>query len=209
VAGNFRPVTIPRTVILSLLGLLAAGALAAFGVILRGGEFDETDWRLVGTLAAALLCGSAALATLRFGLPVSLFAVLPLTAFAVLGVAIWSESVWESNRAGFAKLVISALAGTLAMLMVASLRLQTPIMGRPAARLYLGVSALILMTMLFGLVLLWSWDASFFNSGGEPENVANVAQRVLLALGALSVIGYLATPLLARLLPPERAGSLR
>jgi hypothetical protein len=36
VAGNFRPVTIPRTVILSLLGLLAAGALAAFGVILRG-----------------------------------------------------------------------------------------------------------------------------------------------------------------------------
>jgi hypothetical protein len=63
--------------------------------------------------------------------------------------------------------------------------------------------------MLFGLVLLWSWDASFFDSGWEPENVANVARRVLLALGALSVIGYLATPLLARLLPPERGGSLR
>lgn len=200
---------IPRTLALSLLGLLGTAALAGLGVVLRGGEFDDTDWRLVGTLAAALLCGSAALTALRFGLPVSLFAVLPLTAFVVLAVALWSEGVWESNQAGFAKLVISAVAGTFALLMVGSLRLQTPITGRPAARLYLGVSALILVTMLFGLALLWSWDASFIDGGGEPESVANVAQRALLALGTLSVIGYLATPLLARLLPPEPAGSPR
>jgi hypothetical protein len=200
---------VPRTLALSLLVLLGTAALAGLGVVLRGGEFDDTDWRLVGTLAAALLCGSAALTALRFGLPVSLFAVLPLTAFVVLAVALWSDRVWESNQAGFAKLVISAVALTFALLMVGSLRLQTPITGRPTAWLYLGVSALILVTTLFGLALLWSWDAPFFDGGGEPESVANVAQRALLALGTLSVIGYLATPLLARLLPPEPVGSPR
>ncbi len=199
---------IPRAVALAALAVLGAAVLAALAVILRGGEFDDTDWRLVGTLAAAILCGSAALTAVRFGRPLSPIALLPLAAFAFLAVAIWWERVWQSNAEWAAKGVVTAAAVTLAVLLVASLRLQTPITGRPAALLYLGVSTLILLTTVVGLVMLWSWDASFFN-GGQSENVANVAQRALLALGTLSVLGYLATPLLARLLPPEPAGSPR
>jgi hypothetical protein len=178
---------IPRTAALAVLAVLGAGSLVALGVILRGGEFGETDWRLVGMLAAALLCGSAALAALRFGPPVAWVALLPLAAFAFFALAILSERIWEWKPEPVAKGVLSAAAVTLAVLLVASLRLQTPITGRPAARLYLGVSALIVVTMLVALVLLWSWDATF----------------------SLSVLGYLATPLLARLLPPEPAGSPR
>jgi hypothetical protein len=208
--GNLRSVTaIPRTVALAAVAVLGAAALAALAVILRGGEFDETDWRLVGTLAAALFCGSAALAAFRFGAPLSPVALLPLAAFAFLAVAIWSERVWRSNEEWLAKGVLSAAAVTLAVLMVASLRLQTPITGRPAALIYFGVSALISVTMFLALALLWSWDAPFFDDSGGSENVANLAQRALLALFSLSVLGYLATPLLARLLPPEPAGSPR
>jgi hypothetical protein len=209
-AGNRWPVTaIPRTVALAALAGLGAAALAALVVILRGGEFDATDWRLVGTLAAALFCGSAALAAFRLGPPLWLVALLPLAAFVFLAVAIWSDRVWESRPEPVAKGVVSAAAVTLAVLMVVSLRLQTPITGRPAELLYLGESALISVTMLVALALLWSWDASFFDGGGEGENVTNAAQRTLLALFSLSVVGYLATPLLARLLPPEPVGSRR
>lgn len=200
---------IQRTAALAALAVLGAGALVALGVIFRGGEFGETDWRLVGMLAAALLCGSAALAALRFGPPVSWVALLPLAAFAFLALAIVSERIWEWKPEPVAKGVLSAAAVTLAVLLVASLRLQTPITGRPAARLYLGVSALIVATMLVALVLLWSWDAPFIDGSEGSENVVNVAQRALLAMFALSALGYLATPLLARLLPPEPVGSPR
>ena len=64
------------------------------------------------------------------------------------------------------------------------------------------------VTTFYGLILLWSWDASFGNGGGANENVADAPQRVLLALFSLSVIAYLATPLIARALP-ERDGSPR
>jgi hypothetical protein len=200
---------IPRTVAVAALAVLGAAALAAFAVILRGGEFDDTDWRLVGTLAAAMFCGSAAFAAVRFGLPLAPVALLPLAALALTVVAIWWEGVWRSNAEWAAEGILSAAAVTLAVLMVASLRLQTPITGRPAARLYLGVSALIVATTVVALALLWSWNPPFLDGNGESENVANVAQRALLALFSLSVVGYLATPLPARLLPPEPAGSPR
>jgi hypothetical protein len=80
---------------------------------------------------------------------------------------------------------------------------------RSATVVALGVLAVAWAGACFyGLILLWSWDASFGNGGGANENVADAPQRVLLALFSLSVIAYLATPLIARALP-ERDGSPR
>jgi hypothetical protein len=186
-------------------GVLALGGLAALAVIARGGEFDETDWRLVGTLGAALFCGSGAVTALRFRIPYRVVAALPVAAFAFLVLALWSEELWEGRGETIAKAVLSVLAVTLAVLLIASLRLQTPFTSAQVWFAFVSVSALIVITTVLALVLLWSWNAPFIDGGGNggTENVANVAQRILLALFSLSVVSYLGLPLLTRLLTPR------
>lgn len=192
---------------LAVLGLAWAGA---FVVIARGGEMDEWDWRVIGTLWAVLFCGSAALVALRFRIPYRAVAAAPVGALLFLALAIWSERLWEDRLETIAKVVVSVLAVTLCVLLVGSLRLQTSFADRRLTLVYLGASAVIILTTAYALIVLWSWDAPFFgNGGGGSENVANAAQRVLFALFSLSVLAYLATPLLARALPPERDGSPR
>ncbi len=201
------PVTpsLSRVATAAAVGALALAALAALAVIARGGEVDETDWRLVGTLLAALFCGSGAMTALRFQLPYRFVTAVPLAAFAFLAIALWSERVWGNHAETVAKGVLSAVALTLAVLLVASLRLQTPFTSAQVWLAYVAVSALIVVTTLLALALLWSWDAPFIDGGsGREENVASVAQRGLLALFALSVLAYLALPLVTRLLTPAR-----
>jgi hypothetical protein len=179
-------------------------------VVARGGEMDEWDWRVLGTLAAALFCGSAALVALRFRIPYRAAAAAPVGALFFLSLAIWCEQLWDERFETIAKAVLSLLAVTLCVLLVGSLRLQTTFTDRRLTLVYLGVSTVMVVTTIYALVLLWSWDAPFFDEGGRAsENLANAAQRVLFALFSLSVVGYLATPLLARVLPPERSASPR
>jgi hypothetical protein len=201
---------VPRAAATIALGALALGALAALRVIARGGEVSETDWRLIGSLSAALFCGSAALVALRFRIPYRAFAVAPVIAFLVVQVAIWSERIWDGNAEIVAKTVLSLLAATLCVLLVGSLRLQAAFVDRRLTLVYVAVAVLMVVTTVYALLLLWAWDAPFVEGGvGTSENVANVAQRGLLALFSLSVLGYLATPLLPRVLPLESAESPR
>lgn len=187
------------------LSLLAVGALAALGVLARGGEVDDTDWRLLGTLGAALFCGSAALTALRFGMPYRATAALPIAAFAFLALALWSEALWDHGTENVAKAVLSSLTVTLAVLLIAALRLQTPFTNARVWLASISVSGLIAVTTMLALVLLWSWNAPFLDEGsGGSENVANVAQRILIALFALSVLSYLALPFAARMLTRPR-----
>ena len=194
---------VSRTAAAAAAGVLALGALAALAVIARGGEFDDTDWRLVGTLLAALFCGSGALTALRFRIPYRVVAALPVAAFAFLVLALWSERLWQDRFETIAKVVLSSLAITLAVLLIASLRLQTPFTSAQVWLAFVSVSGLIAITTVFALLLLWSWNAPFVDGGnGGTENVADVAQRILLALFSLSVLSYLGLPLLTRLLTP-------
>ena len=191
-----------RGAALVALAALGAGLLAALLVLARGGELTDTDWRLIGSLFAALYCGSAVLVAVALR---GLWGVADLTGAAavVLLVAIWKDGIWDDTET-LAKLVLTALAVTLAALLVGSLRLQIVFTRRLVWLAFLAVSAVIVLTLVVALVLLWSWNPpGFFDGGGEGENVANVAQRVLIALFALSVAGYLATPLLPRVLPPR------
>jgi hypothetical protein len=201
---------VPRAAAMITLGAIGLGALAALGVIARGGEMSETDWRLIGSLWSVLFCGSATLVALRFRIPYRAFAAAPVIAFVVVMVAIWSERIWDGNAEVVAKAVLSVLAATLCVLLVGSLRLQTAFLDRRLTLAYVGVAALMVVTTVYALLLLWAWDAPFVEGGGgRSENVANAAQRVLFALFSLSVLGYLATPLLSRVLPPESAESPR
>ena len=191
---------VPRAAALGALVALACGALAALTVLARGGELTDTDWRLIASIVAVLYCGSgvvAAAAVRGF----RAFAALPALGAAALLVAIWNDGWSDWELVG--KVVLTALVVALAVLLLASLRLLTVFTRRTVWAFYAAVSALIALTALVALVLLWSWNPGFFD-GGPGENVANVAQRVLIALFALSVAGYLATPLLARVLPPTR-----
>ena len=100
-------------------------------------------------------------------------------------------------------MVLSSLAITLAVLLIASLRLQMPFTSAQVWLAFVSISALIAITTVFALLLLWSWDAPFVDGGsGGTENVANVAQRILLALFSQSVFSYLGLPLLTRLQTP-------
>jgi hypothetical protein len=201
---------VPRAAATIVLSALALGAFAALAVIARGGEMSDTDWRLIGSLWTALFCGSAAFVALRFRIPYRAFAVAPVIAFVIVLVAIWSERIWYDNGEIVAKTVLSVLAATLCVLLVGSLRLQTAFVDRRLTLVYVAVAALMVVTTVYALLLLWSWDAPFVEGGvGRSDNVANAAQRVLIALFSLSVLGYLATPLLPRVLPPESAESPR
>jgi hypothetical protein len=201
---------VSRVAAIVVLGALVLGALAALRVIARGGEMSETDWRVIGTLWAALFCGSAALVALRFRLPYRAVAVAPAVAFLVVIVAIWSDRIWDGDAEIVAKVVLSVLAITLCVLLVGSLRLQTAFIDRRLTFVYFAVAALLVVTTVYALLLLWAWNAPFVEGGvGASENVANAAQRVLFALFSLSVLGYLATPLLPRVLAPAPAESPR
>jgi hypothetical protein len=201
---------VSRVASIVALAVLALAWAGAFVVIARGGEMDEWDWRVIGTLWAALFCGSAALVALRFRIPYRAAAAAPVGALLFVALAIWSERLWQDRFETIAKVVVSVLAVTLCVLLVGSLRLQTSFADRRLTLVYLGASALIAVTTAYALILLWSWNAPFFgDGGGESENLADAAQRVLFALFSLSVLAYLATPLLARALPPERDGSPR
>jgi hypothetical protein len=183
------------TLTTAVLALIAVGALAALTITARGGELEERDWQVIGTLAAALFCGSAALTTLRVGAPAAFAAAIPVAALALLAAEIWKQGLWDDSETD-AKAILTALASTLAVLLVTSLQLQLPRGVEAVRRLHLAVSALIAVTTLYGLVLLWSWDPAFFD-GRTGRNVDNAAQRVLVALVVLSVAAYLAAPFVA------------
>lgn len=179
----------------AVLTVIAVGFAAALAVTARGGELDDRDWQVLGTVAAALLCGGAALAALRLGAPIAFAAAVPLTALGLLAAEIWTKGLSDDFE-NDAKAILTALASTLAVLLVTSLRLHLPRGVEAVRRLHLAVSALILVTTVYALALLWSWDPAFFD-GGTGENVANAAQRVLVALFILSTAAYLAAPFVA------------
>jgi hypothetical protein len=191
--------------------VLAVGAVASVAVAARGGELDDTDWKAIGTLWAALLCGSAALGAVTvarrpgyLGVAVAGTAI-GVASFAFIALAIWNDSLWADDPERLLKGVATALLASLTTLLVVSLRFQAPWTTRATALASLAVSALIVLTTIYALVLLWSWDAPFFDGGSGGGDVANVPQRILLVLFALSVLGYLALPLVARLMPPRGA----
>ena len=194
---------VSRTAAGAGVALLALCALVSLIVIARGGELEDTDWKLLGTLVAGLFCGSAALTALRFAIPYRVLAAVPLGAFALLAIAVWSDEVWDERAETMAKAVLSSLALTLAVLLIASLRLQTPFTSAQVWIAFIAVSGVIAVTTLLALGLLWSWNAPFIDDAGgseRGENVANIAQRILLALVTLSVLAYLALPLVTRFL---------
>jgi hypothetical protein len=183
------------TLTTAVVAAIAVGVFAALALLARGGELDNRDWQVIGTAATSLFCGGAALTALRLGAPTAFAAAVPLAALALLAAEIWSLGLWDDSETDV-KAILTSLASTLAVLLVTSLQLQLPHGVGAVRRLHLAVSALILVTTLYGLVLLWSWDPSFFD-GGTGRNVDNTAQRVLVASVVLSVGAYLATPFVA------------
>ena len=197
----------------SLLALLAAGAigiatLAAVGVAIRTDQFDDPAWKTLATLWVALLCGGAAGAGLRLVERRDLTAVgwaglaIGVASFIVFAVVIWNENLWDENEDIIVKLLATSLALVVAALLVASLRPQLVLADRRMSIVYYVAAGVIAFTALTAVVLLWAWELPFLGgAGGQPsERAEDLALRLMLALFALSVGAYLATPFIERAL---------
>src|SRR3954453_18733822 len=115
----------PRSIWLGSGDAVALATAAALLVVLPGDQ-GETDFRTLGTLVAALLCGSAALAALALiergmNLPGAIVLIASSAAFLLTTLALWKagfESDGEGETANeWLKLVPIGFAWSTALLL--------------------------------------------------------------------------------------------
>jgi hypothetical protein len=169
------------------------GAAIAAIVTVIGGDFGDTDGRIVFALAAVFLCGGAAIAALHLvdgRLP--LLGVLVLIA-AAAELVLFQLGIWKGQFGdGFddwAKLVPIMLSWVIATIVVATMPLiagSTPQLGAVPA-----VGALGLVGATIATVMIWR----------ESDNES--WGKTLAVIAILMVAGYLLTPILRRLLPAQ------
>jgi peptidoglycan/LPS O-acetylase OafA/YrhL len=164
----------------SAAGLLGVAALVSIVALLRG-EFTETDGRILGTLGAAFLAGSAALAGLalveRRDLAPLGWAVVAVgvAGFGILTWQVWTEFDSESWSLDTAIVLVAAL-------MLATARL----LHRRLEWLYRASAAL---TVLAAAVYVWAAHAS---PNGDNWD------KALGTLGILTVLAWFLVPVLGR-----------
>jgi hypothetical protein len=167
--------------------ILVAAALVALVAVLRG-DFSETDGRILGTLAAALLAGSTLVAGLalveRDGRILGWSAVaVSVPAFAALVYAIWDfvfegdDDSWRWGWLGALALVAALIAVTARLLAGAS---QSTRLARVA-----GMLAAIAATV--SVVAIWSDDPG------------DTIGRVIAVTWILTGLSFLLVPVLQRL----------
>jgi hypothetical protein len=171
--------------------ILVAAALVALAAVLRG-DFSDTDGRILGTLAAALLAGSTLVAGLALADRGSragwAAVVVALPGFAAIAYAIWDfvfeEGEGDSWRWGWAGILalVATLIAVTSLLLARSSRL---------VQLAWASGGLAATAALTSLVAIWKDDPS--------DGFA----RVIAVLWILTILAYLLVPVLQRF---ERAG---
>lgn len=173
---------------LGAAAILVAAALISLVAVLEG-NFSETDGRILGTLAALLFCGGAALA--GFALadrgPARalghLVAGLAGLTFALLGVAIWEA--WRYGGSPPWRLAFSS-----ALLLVAGIVATTGLLltRRPALqRLAAVAGGLTTLAVALTLVPLW-----------RDDDPGSGLAKALGATWILAALAYLLGPVLQR-----------
>lgn len=166
--------------------LLTAAALIAIAAVVRG-DFSDSDGRILGTLAAALLTGSTLLAGLllveRGGRILGWTAVaLALPAFVLLAYAIWDVvfdgggDAWRYGWTGTLTLVASLLAVTARLLARAAV----------VRRLATGAGVLAAAAAAVSTVAVWQ------------RNPGDAIGKTLAVLWILTGASYLLVPILQR-----------
>jgi hypothetical protein len=167
--------------------ILIAAALVALVAVLRG-DFSDTDGRILGTLAAAMLAGSTAVAGLalveRGGriLGWTAIALSPI-GFALLVYAIWNfvfdggdDEAWRWGWAGALALVAALIAVTVRLIA------RTPTMTRLAS-VSGGLAAL---ASAVTIAAIWQDDPG------------DTIGRVIAVLWILTGLSFLLVPVLQR-----------
>lgn len=166
--------------------ILVAAALVALVAVLRG-DFSDTDGRILGTLAATLLAGSAALAGLalveRGGRLLGWTAIaVAVPAYAALAYAIWSflfdgeDDAWRWGWLGILALVAALLAVTARFLARNARVVRLAWLAGALAGIAAAVSA----------AAIWS------------EDPGDAFGRVVAVLWILAALAYLLVPVLQR-----------
>jgi hypothetical protein len=166
--------------------IVVAAALVALTAVLRG-DFSDTDGRILGTLASALVAGSTLVAGLalveRGGLLLGWSAVaVSIPGFALLAYAIWDfvfdggGDTWRYGWAGALALVAALIAVT------ARLLARSPSIARLAAAS--GVLAALASGASIGAI----WN----------EDPGDTIGKTLAVLWILAGLAYLLVPVLQR-----------
>ena len=207
--------------------ILVAAALVALTAVVRG-DFSDTDGRILGTLAAALLAGSTVVAGLalveRGGRGLGWFAVaLSVPAFGLLVYAIWSfvfdgeEEAWRWGWSGALVLVAALIAVTAQLIARTRFVTQLAWLAGALALIAAGVSiaaiwaddpgdtvgrTIAVLWILAGLAYLLAPVLQRFTTAGVPET----AERVLAELDGVELVATHAhtETLDVRLEPGER-----
>ena len=182
---------------------MAVASLVGIAAALGGGEFDELQARVLGTAAAGLVAGGAALAGLFIverdvRQPLGWIVVgVAVVTFAALALAIWWESGWDRHGERLGRVVLSAVALLLAAVVVGTLRRALGLELRPVHLAFWAVAGLVGVTAVFAVAAIWV--PSVDDVSGQTENV-DLAERSLVALFVAIVGSFLVLPLLERAL---------
>jgi hypothetical protein len=166
--------------------ILVAAALVALVAVLRG-DFSDTDGRILGTLAAALLAGSTLVAGLvlveKGSRPLGWAAVaVSMPAFAAITYSIWDfvfegeGDAWRWGWAGGLALVAALIAVT--------------------ARLLARSRALVRLAWIAGALATVAATVSYVAIWGDDSGDA--LGRAIAVLWILTGLAYLLVPVLQR-----------
>jgi hypothetical protein len=165
-------------------------------------DLEDVHWRIAVTTWGALLCAGALLAGVRMlererRSPFGWTSVaLPLPALILFAVAAWSESVWDRWGETFGKTVLTAFFLLVSAIVLTTLRLLSDTRQPVVRWLVVAVTALVVVANAVWLGSLWPTSP---DEVGDSERVETGA-RWLVAIFALVVAGYVATPLVDRAL---------
>ncbi len=178
-----------RLLLLAVIASLAVTAALAIGILLLG-DFDDTEWRVLGTtfaisVASLLALPGAQLLDQRRAVPLAWATVaLAAVAFVLFEHALWtdedSETAWK--RVGTA--AVFAVATTQIAALTSRLKADDR---KSVGVLYFGTVGLGLLLATLATTAMWK------------EIDSDVFYRVLAALAVLNVFLVVLQPLLRRL----------
>lgn len=179
----------PLRAVWTFSGLALAAAAVVAIVAIAAGDFGDTFWRIIGTIATLFVAGAAVLAALellaRRQLRLLAWAVLVTAPAAgvTLLIATWKDSISTTYANGLTMSVLFLLAGIVATTLRLIARLDRP------AVIVVFVSEMLVTAALVALAVPLIWIA----------DVPDAALRALLVLLVLTLLGYVLTPVVQRL----------